>query len=433
MKGFKSYKRASLIETDVAIVGGGLSGVMVALSCASNGLRTLLIEKYGFTGGLITTAFAYPLRVFNVQKDFSELFMSEDLERVEYPIFSTAIRYLLKNEAIPQKLVPDPLRISGSIVPFDFEKFKFTLLELLLDFKVDILLHTSFVRAKLKGNKLRSVFVLGKEGLIEVFAKYFVDATGNCVLFKAIDESLTRKVNPDVRYNFVLTGCDFSKVDDRIVCETVEIKDIKDGFYHAYVVSRDSEKFAIYELPLKNHCVVFGLSRDKFNPDDILSVSETEEELQLKVYSLIEYLRQFKPFENARVSMFPAQIYFTEGRRLKGLYSLTSDDVFNGKNFDDEISAVKISVVGEKIFPCLLSPEKKFDSVILKFPLSSFLTDIKNLVAVGRNADVSDDLRFILYSLPFVMKTSENIGRIISFAFKNKLNLTDLKTKVKFD
>jgi hypothetical protein len=429
MKILKSYKRAKIIETDVAIVGGGLSGITVALSCARNGLRTLLIEKYGFPGGLITSAFGYPLRVFNVQKDFSELFISEDLERIEYPVFSTVIRYLLKNEAIPQKLIPDPLRISGSIIPFDFEKFKFTLLELLLDFKVEILLHSSFVKAKLSGNTVKSIFVLGKEGLIEVFAKYFVDATGNCVVFKSIDESLTRKVNADIRYNFILTGCDFSRVDERIVCEKVEMEDIT---YHAYVVSRDGEKFAIYELPLKNHCAVFGLSSGEFNPEDIFSISEAEKELQLKVYSLIEYLRHFKPFENARISMLPAQIYFTEGRRLNGLYSLVVDDVFNGKNFDDEIAVVKVSVVGDKIFPCLLSPDKKFDSLIFRFPLSSFLTDIKNLVVVGRNADVSDDLRFILYSFPFVMKTSENIGRIISFAFKNDLSLTDFKTQVKF-
>ncbi len=430
MKTLKSYKRTKIIETDVAIVGGGLSGIVVALSCASNGLRTLLIEKYGFPGGLITNAFGYPLRIFNVQKDFSELFMSEDFERIEYPIFSTVIRYLLKNEAISQKLIPDPLRISASIIPLDFEKFKFTLLELLLDFKVEILFHSSFVRAKLRGKTVKSIFVLGKEGLIEIFARYFVDATGNCVVFKSIDESLTKKLDADVRYNFILTGCDFSKIDERIVCEKVEVGDIT---YHAYVVSRDGERFAIYELPLKNHCVVFGLSRNGFSPEDIFSVSEAEEELQLKVYSLIEYLKQFKPFENARVSTFPAQIYFTEGRKLNGLYSLTVDDVLNGKNFDDEIAVTKVSVIGDKIFPCLLSPDKKFDSAILRFPLSSFLTDVKNLVAVGRNADVSDDLKFILYSFPFVMKTSENIGRVISFAFKNNLNLTDFKTKAKFD
>lgn len=433
MRTLKSYKRTSIIKTDVAIVGGGLSGVVVALTCASNGLRTLLIEKYGFPGGLITSSFGYPLRTFNVQRDFSELFMSEDSEKMKFPIFSTVIRYLLKNKAIPKTLILDPLKISGSIIPLDFERFKFTLLELLLDFKVDILFHTSFITAKLNGNSVNSILLLGKEGLIEVFASYFVDATGSCVVFKAIDESLTRKVNADVSYSFVLTGCDFSKVDKRVICEAVETKDINDGFYHACVVSRDNEKFAIYELLLKNYCVVFGLSEHGFDPEDIFSISESEEKLQLKVYSLVEYFRQFKPFENARISMFPAQVYFTEGRRLNSLHTLTPDDIFSDRNFSDEVAVIKASVVGDKIFPCLLSPDKKFDKAIFRFPLASFLSDVKNLVAVGRNADVADDLRFILYSFPFVMKTSESIGKIISFAFKNRLSLTDLRTNVKFN
>lgn len=426
----KKHKKVKTVEADVVIVGGGLSGVITAITCANNGLKTFLIEKYGFPGGLITTAFAFPLRIFNVQKNFSNLFTDDESETIKYPIFSTLIKYLLKNKAIPDRPYPDPLRISESVVPFDFERFKFTMLEILLDFNVNLLFHASFVKPRLKGDLITSVLVLGKEGLIELKGKYFVDATGNCEVFRAIDESLVRKVQAIPRYNFVLGGCDFSKIDDRIICESVIVNNSTSETYHAYVVEKEKVRYAIYELPIKNHCVVFGLGADEVDLDDVLSISKVEENLQLRIYDFLEYLKQFKPFEKARISMFPAQIYFTEGYRINGNYTLTSDDVFGNKNFDDEVAVTKISVIAEKLFPCVLAPDRKFNNLVIRFPFSSFLTEIRNLVAVGRIVDVDEALKFILYSFPFAVKTSEAIGNLISFAYKNNLSLNRI-TKVK--
>ncbi|MEN3037718.1 MAG: FAD-dependent oxidoreductase [Candidatus Kryptonium sp.] len=426
----KFPRKAKTIEADVVVVGGGLSGITTAITCASKGLRTFLIEKYGFLGGLTTNAFAFPLRAFNVQKNFVELFTEEDSEVIKYPIFSTLIRYLLKNKAIPDRPYPDPLQISGTVIPFDFERFKFTILEVLLDFKVNLLLHALFIKPRLKGDTLTSVFVLGKEGLIEVKAKYFVDATGNCEVFKAIDESLVKRVISIPKYNFIISGCDFSKVDDRIVCQSVKVDDFSNDRYHAYVVDKDGMKCAIYELLIENHALVFGLGDEKIDPDDVLSMSAVEENLQLKIYDFIEYLRQFKPFENVKISMFPAQVYFTESHRIKGLYTLVPEDIFNVKSFNNEIAVLKTSVVAEKMFPCIIAPDKKFDKLNIRIPFSSFLTEIKNLVAVGRNVDVSEELKFIVYSFPFVVKTSESIGNLIAFAHGNNIGLNKITDKI---
>lgn len=41
-------------ETDVLVCGGGFAGVAAAVCAARNGVRVLLVERYGFLGGLVT-------------------------------------------------------------------------------------------------------------------------------------------------------------------------------------------------------------------------------------------------------------------------------------------------------------------------------------------------------------------------------------------
>ena len=43
-------------EYDVVVLGGGPAGMAAAASAARGGLKTLLIEHYGFLGGMGTAA-----------------------------------------------------------------------------------------------------------------------------------------------------------------------------------------------------------------------------------------------------------------------------------------------------------------------------------------------------------------------------------------
>lgn len=48
-------------EYDVIVVGGGPAGVSSALSASRGGKKTLLIEQYGFLGGMWTAGLVNPL------------------------------------------------------------------------------------------------------------------------------------------------------------------------------------------------------------------------------------------------------------------------------------------------------------------------------------------------------------------------------------
>ena len=56
-----------MVKYDVIVVGGGISGVMSAITAARNGARTLVIEQHGYMGGMLTAAGVGPMMTYHVE------------------------------------------------------------------------------------------------------------------------------------------------------------------------------------------------------------------------------------------------------------------------------------------------------------------------------------------------------------------------------
>ncbi|NCU42584.1 MAG: FAD-dependent oxidoreductase, partial [Candidatus Moranbacteria bacterium] len=54
-----------IAQVDVLIAGGGPSGVAAAIGAANAGAKTMLIESYGFLGGMWTAGLVLTLAGFN--------------------------------------------------------------------------------------------------------------------------------------------------------------------------------------------------------------------------------------------------------------------------------------------------------------------------------------------------------------------------------
>ena len=57
----ESLKTPVFGEYDVVVAGAGPAGVCAAIAAARNGAKTLLIERYGFLGGMWSAGFIIPL------------------------------------------------------------------------------------------------------------------------------------------------------------------------------------------------------------------------------------------------------------------------------------------------------------------------------------------------------------------------------------
>ena len=55
--------------TDICVVGGGISGFAAAVAASRLGAKVLVVEQYGFLGGMLTMAGVGPMMTFHAGAD----------------------------------------------------------------------------------------------------------------------------------------------------------------------------------------------------------------------------------------------------------------------------------------------------------------------------------------------------------------------------
>ena len=146
---------------DVVVAGGGPAGFGAALAAARSGASTLLIERYGYLGGMASTGLPFLTyrdgsgrqRIFGIPEEFAKRAREEGF-----------------TEDTPTSnywLVVDP------------EGVKLLFQEMLVEAGVDILLHSWVGGAFTQVDSLEALLVLSKGGNRAVRGKTFVDCTGD--------------------------------------------------------------------------------------------------------------------------------------------------------------------------------------------------------------------------------------------------------------
>ena len=149
----ESLKTPVFGEYDVVVAGAGPAGVCAAIAAARNGAKTLLIERYGFLGGMWSAGFIIPLF---------------DFENKHYIVSE----------------IVNELKARGGWggyydIAFDFEIMKKLLDDMVTQSGAQILFHTFLAGAYCEGEDVKGVFIQNKSGRSLVKAKVVIDCTGD--------------------------------------------------------------------------------------------------------------------------------------------------------------------------------------------------------------------------------------------------------------
>jgi hypothetical protein len=155
-----------LIEADVVVCGGGCAGVAAALAASRRGAKTLLIERAGFAGGIITTV---GLPYFDGLADIKD-------KRIV--VRGIGLELLSKSGVC----APDATSVKSHapIVP-NVESFKLLADRLLAEQspRLMVLYHSIVCDVLRENDHLIEVVIANKAGLTRVRGKTFIDCTGD--------------------------------------------------------------------------------------------------------------------------------------------------------------------------------------------------------------------------------------------------------------
>lgn len=156
---------------DVVVVGGGAGGIAAAVGAANQGARVLLIERRAYLGGAATGSSVLTYCGFYTQGDNPLKVVSgigdEVLDRLSSLGLSTT---------------PFHTRTDNWVVLLEAEHSKLVFDQMVLDHKIDVLLHCSMVDAVSEGGEIKSILCAEDRGTFSVSGVTFVDASGNANL-----------------------------------------------------------------------------------------------------------------------------------------------------------------------------------------------------------------------------------------------------------
>ncbi len=159
-----------IAEMDIVVIGGGPAGIAAAETSSRLGLKTLIIEKYGFCGGAA---------VAGLSGTICGLYMSSEKNiEPEQIVFGFAEKF--KKVMSERNGLTEPLRYGKTFVlTHDPLVFRESADYLLTSAKVNILYHTSLIGVISEDGIYKGVIIDTKSGIGVVKAKVIIDASGD--------------------------------------------------------------------------------------------------------------------------------------------------------------------------------------------------------------------------------------------------------------
>lgn len=318
---------------DVAVAGGGPSGVAAAITAARSGLSVILIERYGFFGGLATAGSVGTI---------CGLYLHHP-DRVEYII-----------EGFAKELAEALVGRAGAFGPFIRQGFTALLynpwhLKRLLDGwigsqkNITPMLHSYVADVVVKADRIESLLVASPEGLSAVSAGIYIDATGDALVAEAAgfrtEKGDSRGIVMNPTMMFTVQGLDLVAYQQKgMAVLNDKIREAIAGGNYPLTVGQGLviPTFRQGEALIK----LSSLARDGRALDGSVVSDLTYAELKGRddAEVAMEFLKKEVPgFENAFLADTAIQVGIRETRRIVGKYVLTEGDVLSGKKFPDTI------------------------------------------------------------------------------------------------
>lgn len=413
---------------DVVVVGGGPGGLAAAIASGRMGAKTLLVERYGFLGGMSTAALVYPWMSFHDMTG----------RQVVAGIAQEIVDRLMALGGSPGHQ-PDTIGVSHSVTPFDKELLKDLAVTMVTEAGVDLLLHSTVTAADSDGRAITALGTASPYGSRTIRGRYYVDGTGDCGLVHLAGGATVKGRPADGRVQPMTMMLRFGGVDFGPIRRYMQAH--PEDFWPTTLFDQLDRQpltgvsgfFSIWKqygpsyIP-RNTVLLFAGIRPgeavlntgriiELDPTSVESMTRAEVEARRQTSDLAAFMRQHVPgFEQSYLLESGVQVGIRESRRLAGLYTLSTDDATAGRSFDDTIAlnGYQIDIhdpAGKELVNLPLAHE------VFGIPYRSLVPrDLANVVVAGRAISCSVEAFAALRITPVCMAIGQAAGTAAALA-----------------
>ena len=333
-------------QTDVIVCGAGPAGIGAALAAARSGVRVQMIDVHGCLGGVWTAG----LLTWIIDTQDKPGILVDLMQRLEE-------RGAALTENNTRKILhPKPQYAFG----YDVEKMKVLLEDMCLEDGIDIRYHTRVVGAYCGENReLTTIITESKSGREAWQSSMFVDCTGEGDLA-------------------ALAGCGFDYGDPETgkaqpmsllgIIGGVEAEKLAPFHRYSGKVNREAKHNLLEEIrraginPSYEGPTLFKITDNLFtlmanhqygvsgmNADEVTHATISA---RRELHTIVHALRSLGGvWENLHLVSTASQIGVREGRRIHGLYTVSTDDIINGARHPDAVCRSHMSADVHSINP----------------------------------------------------------------------------------
>jgi FAD dependent oxidoreductase len=376
-------------EYEVAVLGGGPAGIASAVAAARAGRRTLLIERYGFLGGMGTAAGVTNFCGLHAN-------VHGEAHRVVRGIASDLLARIERLNGLNK-----PHLILGKILAqaYDTAAYKIAADDLLASYKVDVVFHALGAGVVMNDeSRIGALMVETKAGRQAVLAKIFIDCSGDGDLAAwagapyEIGDDAGSMLYPSMMFR--LNGIDPQKAGDawRTIPALMEKAEAAGThkFPRKAAIVRPQRSPIEWRVNFTQLAREDGTAINGLEPNDL---TRGEIDGRRQAIQAFEFLRTVPGFENSYIVDLPPQLGIRETRRVIGGYKLSGEDVLGCASFEDSIGVngwpIEAHVAGDVIFKFPPIPESRgFNELPYRMLVPQ---RVDNLLIAGRCASMTHE------------------------------------------
>lgn len=433
------------LKYDTAIIGGGPAGTVAAIAAAREGAAVLLIEQYGYLGGMLTVAGTGPLMTFHAGDT-----------QVIRGIPDEIVERLIDLGFSPGHM-RDFVGYTSSVTPFDAEGMKFVLEQMAKEAGVTLLYHTVYTGCEVEGGRIRCIHLYSKNGSFNVEAKVYIDCSADADLanhagISSVFGRETDHIAQPMTMNIKLVDVDrndmirYVQSNRNDMLPTIPFDELlslpRAGIQGAYSQIEKAKKNGDFDIDrdivlcFETNTpgeVIVNMSRvTKRSALDPFDLTEAEVEGRVQAHKIVAFLRKYIPgFEHCRIVSTGPHIGIRESRKINGKYKLTAEDLLNNRMFPDAIAMggypIDIhSPDGTAIKSHFLDAGSWYS-----IPYRCLVTDdISNLIVAGRCISATHEALAAVRVTPIVMAVGQAAGTAAAQSIGSGQDVNILNTDV---